>query len=80
MSKSEDNGYPLGIVHDLGHNANVCFYATKYLDVDGGKAFYHDEISIDDKTHHVLLIPKEALSLLEWLQKNKDKMMAEGEK
>ena len=70
MTKDSDECFPISKVHDLGHNASVCYMSMKYITNDGG-SFYNDEVSIDDKTGHVAIIAKEALSLLEWLQREK---------
>jgi hypothetical protein len=52
---------------DLGHNATV-MYVNSLYSTSGGEPFTLEEVSISDKMRHVLLTPKEALSLLDWLK------------
>lgn len=70
--KKQVKKMPPKVKHDgnLQHNASV-FYEDKLYIRGDGSHFYNEEISISDKMSHVSLIPKEALSLLEWLQQEK---------
>lgn len=52
---------------DLGHNATVKYVNSLYSSSDG-EPYTLEEVSISDKMRHVLLTPKEALSLLAWLK------------
>ncbi len=56
---------------DLGHNASVAYIDDRYED-DDGESFFLESISISDKMRHVVLIPLEALSLLGWLQQERE--------
>lgn len=65
---------------DLGHNSVVWYEDMKYIG-DDGSSFYCEEVRISDKTHCVTLIPKEALSLLDWLQQERstlERLVKEG--
>jgi hypothetical protein len=63
------------IKHDgnLGHNAVVWYEDMKYITEDGD-VFYNKEINISDKMRWISLIPKEALSLLEWLKQEEPRL------
>lgn len=81
MIKDSSNGYTISEVHDLGHNASVAYRSILYSCEDGS-TFYSDEVSISDKMNCTTIIAKEALSLLEWLQREKpalEKMAKEDE-
>jgi hypothetical protein len=58
---------------DLGHNATVYYRDSEYI-TNEGEPFYCEEVSISDKTKYITLIPKEALSLLKWLEQEKPKL------
>mgnify|MGYP003622941563 CR=1 FL=1 len=52
---------------DLGHNATVYYDDDPYSTADG-ETFYVRSVMISAKMRHIALLPKEALSLLAWLQ------------
>ena len=58
---------------DLGHNAMVSYDDCRYESGDG-TTFDMEEVLISDKMRHVYITPGEALSLLEWLQQERDRL------
>lgn len=58
---------------DLGHNATVCYQDAHYIS-DDGSPFWLPEVLLSDKIRYVYLTPGEALSLLDWLQQNREKL------
>jgi hypothetical protein len=71
--KDTINGFTIGEVHDLGHNASVAYRSILYSCEDGS-TFYSDEVSISDWFNCTTIIAKEALNLLVWLQQEKPKL------
>lgn len=58
--------------HDgnLGHNSTVFYEDDPYM-TSTGETFYVKSVMLSDKIRHLALIPKEALSLLAWLEQER---------
>jgi len=58
---------------DLGHNTMVSYDHCDYLSNDG-EYFSFEEVLLSDKMRYFSLTAKEALSLLAWLQQEREKL------
>ena len=67
---------------DLGHNSTVYYDDDPYSTTEG-ETFYVRSVMISDKMRKIALLPKEALSLLTWLQSERvtlEKLVSEEHK